>query len=310
MSVLCSDHWRTRRSWRRDANRIASLTALLLGLASERTAFAQVSPASSARAPVASVSAPEPASLWRPNWPEFSTTEAILTLTAAVGTGAIVLVGPTHHPRWRGGILFDDAVRDDLRAKDPQTRSHFRTIGNYTYRLSPLVPLLDALLVSAVVHRDRKLAVNLALITLEAFSYSGLAAFATTETAARARPDSECHDSHCTADTQSFFSGHATISATSAGLVCANHSRIALYGNGFADAAICGLMAINALTTATTRVVADRHYASDVIVGTGVGFGIGYAVPVLLHYSRAGRSVAVGPDPSCGGNCISVSGSF
>jgi membrane-associated phospholipid phosphatase len=92
--------------------------------------------------------------------------------------------------------------------------------------------------------------------------------------------------------------------------VCANHSRIALYGAAWADAAICALSAANALATATTRVVAVRHYASDVIVGTGVGFGIGYTVPVLLHYSRSGRSIALGPDPICGGNCVGVSGTF
>jgi choline dehydrogenase-like flavoprotein len=32
--------------------------------------------------------------------------------------------------------------------------------------------------------------------------------------------------------------------------------------------------------------MADRHYASDVLVGFGVGFGFGYAVRVVLHYTR------------------------
>lgn len=208
------------------------------------------------------------------------------------------------------GILFDHAVRADLRAGDAETRRHFRTVGDYTYHLSPLIPVIDVLAVAAIGHRDRKLAQNLELVTLEAFSYTGFAAFVSTEIFARARPDSACQSHDCNADTQSFFSGHAAISATAAGLVCANHSRISLYGAAWADAAICGLSAINAVVTATTRVVADRHYASDVIVGAGLGFGIGYAIPVLLHYSHSGTSIALGPDRTCGGTCIGVSGTF
>ncbi|HWZ88185.1 MAG TPA: hypothetical protein VNW92_05025 [Polyangiaceae bacterium] len=185
---------------------------ILLGVTFQRLACAQSRDASPSRASAlaSNEAAPGKASLWRDDWPEFRTSEAILTAIAAVGTGVIVLIGPSEHPRWTGGILFDDAVRSELRARDPSTRSRFRTIGNYSYHLA------------------------------------------------------------------------------------------------------CGLAASNALLTATTRVVADRHYATDVLTGLGIGFGIGYAVPVLLHYSYGGAnsSIAIGPDPSCGGNCISVLGNF
>jgi hypothetical protein len=279
---------------------------LLVGGLSESSAFAQ---APALQASAASGAQPTNASLWQETWPEFSTTEAVLTATAALGTGLIVLEGPAVHPRWEGGILFDDAVRSEIRGSS-DTRRRFRTIGNYTYHLSPLLPLFDVLIVSAIGHGDGKLAKNLGLIALEAYSYTGLSSFVSTEISARARPDSQCTNGNCKADTQSFFSGHAAIAATGAGLVCANHSRIALYGSTWADASICALSAVNALATAFTRVVADRHYASDVIVGTGVGFGIGYAVPVLLHYSRSGKQVAIGPDATCGSTCLGVSGTF
>jgi len=265
---------------------------------------APMAPTTASSAPQAMPTEPEKASLWRKEWPQFRTSELVATLAAGAITGAIVLYGPTDHPRWTGGILFDDAVRDELRARNPQTHKTYRTIGDYTYHLSPLLPLVDALVVSTIGHSDSKLAINLTMMTLEAYSYSGVASFITTETSARQRPDGS--------DTQSFFSGHAAISATGAGLTCANHTRIALWGNPVADVAACVLASANALTTATTRVVADRHYASDVILGTAVGFGFGYAVPVLLHYSYAGsgRTIAFAPDPSCGGNCIGMRGTF
>jgi hypothetical protein len=161
----------------------AELLLILIGLACERTAFAQSIGAS---ASVPSATRPHAASLWQPEWPEFSTSEGIFTAAAAVGTGVIVFIGPSKHPRWEGGILFDQAVRDEFRGRDAQTRSRFRTVGNYTYRLSPVIPVIDVLLVSALGHGDGKLAINLGLVTLEAFSYMGFSAFASTETFARA----------------------------------------------------------------------------------------------------------------------------
>jgi membrane-associated phospholipid phosphatase len=292
------------------ALRFAILSLALLGAADPRSARAQSSEAPTAAASTPSV--PRKASLWRDDWPQFRTSEAILTGLAAIGTAVIVAVGPIEHARWQGGILFDDAVRSELRAGNPVTRRHLRTVGDYSYHLSPVLPLVDVLVLSALGHSDRKLALNLGAIMLEAYSYTGISAFVSTEISARARPDSGCTSSGCKADTQSFFSGHAAISATGAGLVCANHTRIPLWGNPVADGMACGVAVSNALLTATTRVVADRHYASDVLVGLGMGFGIGYGVPVLLHYSYRGNdnSIAVGPDPACGGSCIGVTGSF
>ena len=234
-----------------------------------------------------------------------------MTLAAGVATGLIVLYGPIERPRWQGGILFDDAIRDSVRASNPSTRQSYRTVGDWTYHLSPLLPLVDAFVVSTLGHHDKKLALNLAAMTFEAYSYSGLASFVSTEISARARPDSHCAAGG-SCDTQSFFSGHTSIAATGAGLVCANHTRIALYGNAYADAAACVVATANALATASTRVVADRHYATDVMTGFGLGFAVGYAVPVVLHYSSpsAGRRISFVPDPSCGPGCIGLRGTF
>ena len=46
----------------------------------------------------------------------------------------------------------------------------------------------------------------------------------------------------------------------------------------------------------------DRHHATDVIVGSLVGFGIGYGVPTLLHYlpygyARRARSAGLSIRP-------------
>jgi hypothetical protein len=289
---------------------VATLGLLVVSLFLVLARPAQAQSAAQAQPAATAMPAPPPplltgkSSLWRTEWPQYRTSELIASLAAGLATGAIVLYGPIEEPRWKGGILFDDAVRDALRARNPHTHQTFRTIGDYTYHLSPLLPLFDALVVSTVGHSDSKLAGNLTGITLEAYSYSGVLSFIATETSARQRPDGTT--------TQSFFSGHAAISATGAGLTCANHTRIPLWGNRVADISACVIASLNALTTATTRVVADRHYATDVILGTGVGFGFGYGVPVLLHYaypSGQGRFSFV-PDPNCGPSCIGMRGTF
>jgi membrane-associated phospholipid phosphatase len=255
----------------------------------------------------------EKRSLWREEWPEFRTSEGVATVTAGLASLAIVIAGPIDQPRWQGPILFDEAVRNGLRADTPEARRTYKSIGDWTYRLSPLLPLVDVLFVSAIGRKDSKLALNLGGMLAEAYSYSGLFSVVSTQLSARKRPYSDCEETGGECDTQSFYSGHSAIAATSAGLMCANHTRIALYGNPVLDVGSCVLLSVNAVVTATSRIAADRHYATDVIVGTGFGFAFGYAVPVLLHYSygpKNDRTIAFAPDPSCGGNCISVRGVF
>jgi len=288
---------------------------LLLSIAAyARPALAQTSPAQSGPVspPLLAPLALEKPSLWRKEWPEFRTSEGVATLAAGLGSLAIVLIGPVEQPHWQGPILFDNAVRNSLRATTPEARQTYRTIGDWTYRLSPLLPLVDVFLVSAIGHSDSKLALNLGGMLAEAYSYSGLFSEISTQLSARKRPYADCTGGgEC--DTQSFFSGHSAIAATGAGLMCANHTRIALYGNPVLDIGSCVLASSNAVLTAVTRVAADRHYATDVIVGTGVGFAFGYAVPVLFHYAygpKRAQALVFAPVPSCGGSCIGVRGNF
>ena len=62
--------------------------------------------------------------------------------------------------------------------------------------------------------------------------------------------------------------------------------KIDLYGNKAADIAACAVSSTMALTSSILRLVADRHYASDSIVGAAIGGGVGVGLPLLLHYGR------------------------
>jgi hypothetical protein len=80
----------------------------------------------------------------------------------------------------------------------------------------------------------------------------------------------------------------------SAGLICAHHLNVPLYGGGAPDLAACGAAVGLGLATGVMRMTADRHYASDIIVGSVIGFGGGFGLPLLLHYRglEATRRVA------------------
>jgi membrane-associated phospholipid phosphatase len=255
--------------------------------------------------------------LWR-DWPDYSWSEGIATVAAGALTGALALRGQPDAARWQGGVLFDDSARDALRLSSPSDRQVARTVGDVAYYSAPLLPLLLDPLVALLVRKDARAALNLELIGWEAFSYAGVLSFVSTEISRRERPDmTECrrqasNGESCEFETDSFWSGHTSIVAASAGLVCANHSYLPLWGHPLADAGACGFAAAAALTTGVSRLLADRHYATDVLTGMGVGFAIGYAVPVLLHYGRPGSGVsfAIQPTPRARGVSLQWSGAF
>ncbi|HKO47984.1 MAG TPA: hypothetical protein VJV79_09690, partial [Polyangiaceae bacterium] len=163
--------------------RLAALLAGLWSTVCVLPAFAQTRPVS----PPLVATPTEKPSLWRKEWPEFRTSEAVTTVASGLATVAILMIGPVDQPRWQGPILFDNAVRDSLRASSPEGRQTQRAIGDWGYRLSPILPIVDVFLVAAIGHSDSKLALNLGGMLLEAYSYSGLASFISTELSARKR---------------------------------------------------------------------------------------------------------------------------
>lgn len=258
-------------------------------------------------------------SLWRPEWPTFSRAEGIATVAAGAGTGVLFMLKAPSDPRWEGGIWFDDDVRSAFRLESPSARKQVRAWGDMPYYAAPLLPLiLDPLVAAWAVRGDTKAAANMTLVGLEAFSYAGLLSFASTRISARERPDSSgCRRTAddpktCKVDTESFYSGHTSIAAASAGIVCANHRAMPLWGNRAADVGACALATTGAVATGVSRLASDRHYATDVIAGFGMGFGIGYAIPTLLHYSheQTNVSVSIQPGGPCTGACLKVAGSF
>ncbi|MEP6653398.1 MAG: phosphatase PAP2 family protein [Myxococcales bacterium] len=244
---------------------------------------------------------------WSPQWRRFRAWEYGATAAAGAGAFAIHYYQPQPaHPYWHGANPFDDAVRDWLRLDTRAGRTQANTVSNVLWLGGSVVPFVTDLPVALLVYRQRALSGQLLLMDLEATAISQLVNNALLWGTGRARPSYEscladpAYGSLCgtSANNVSFPSGHVMTVATAAGLTCVHHRYLPLYGSAAADAGACIFMSLATLGTGTSRIMADHHRATDVLVGAGLGFGIGYGLPWLLHYrAQAGSADSEGDRP-------------
>lgn len=262
-------------------------------------AFAQ-EPASAASAPQSSPSRAEVEGRPRLEWgdrPRFNLAESLSTGIAA--TGLVVLHFAELHREgdpWTARFAVDESARGGLRAPTADGRTAAaRASDVLMYGLMFYPVVIDTGLVALGIHRSPDVAAQMFLINAQAFALSSLVTVVTKLVARRERPyGRNCgpgSDTPGCDDEQrykSFYSGHTSTAFTGAGLVCAHHLHLPLYGDEGTGMAACGLAVGAAATVGTMRVVADKHYLSDVLLGAGVGLLSGYLMPRLLHY-RDGR---------------------
>jgi membrane-associated phospholipid phosphatase len=280
--------------------------AMTLGVvcASARTAHASPGPAgeSETAAPRGeTISMSRSRLVWDERWHRFRPIE--YATTAVTGAGALYFLAvakPSDHPKWDGPILFDEPVRDTIRLRTTQGLTTWTNVGDVlSLTVISQVVVLDGI-VLPLAARNPDLAFQLTLINTQVFAASGLVLAGLYTTTGRARPSyREClaqrsNDPTCGRGSFTDFpSGHAGTAFAAAGLACATHRHVPLYGGGAWDVAACVEALLLATGSSTIRLMADRHWASDVIVGGGIGFLLGYGLPTLLHFGFRGRSVGM-----------------
>ena len=244
--------------------------------------------------PLVSKDAPPPL-IWK--WSKFSTTDFAVTIGAAALTLSAAIVKPRGQHSLSGPIGFDQDVREALRADRLALRYDYRDASDVGLSLAVAWPFVgDALTMAWWYRGSRETAEQMALINLQTLAVSGALQGLTNVIVSRERPFGPgCGQGELPADAidcegsfhyRSFFSGHSSFSFTGAALVCIHHMENQLLGPPW-DAISCATGYAVAGATATFRVVADVHYASDVLLGATVGTLVGFGVP-LLHYRRIG----------------------
>lgn len=231
---------------------------------------------------------------WQPDWRKSSLIDYSVT---AVGFAAALTLHFTpngERSEWQRPIWFDRELRAPLVADGVSGRNQAARVSDILVAASIGHVVVDSTLVSMGVHGAFDLGYEMLVMDAEAYALTMLLNGVAKRIIARERPDgSECarassYDSTCSMKERyvSFYSGHAATSATSAGLVCAHHQQLALYG-GTWDGAACGASIVMSAFIGGLRIVGDRHWASDVLTGHLLGFASGYLIPTLFHYRRA-----------------------
>lgn len=198
-----------------------------------------------------------------------------------------------------GAGRLDTWTRDELRWADGRgasTASDVLLVG---------VPLLStgALLASSWSAGGSRTAFEDLLMVAEASSVALLATQVAKLAAARLRPYawSDPAGEHGPDSRRSFWSGHTSSTfafAASAGTV----ARLRGYRSW---PWIMGLGLAGAAATGWLRIAADRHWATDVLVGAAVGTAAGLGLPAWLHGRRdGGASAQVSAFP------LGISGTF
>jgi membrane-associated phospholipid phosphatase len=272
--------------------------SVLLGIA----VVAVLLSSSSARAdtpvedPTPTPTKPESKLEWNETWPKFRPAEIAFTGGMTLSVAMALFLYPEPKNNWDGPILFDKPVRNVLTIEDRDARNVAASVSDGIYYALAVYPMLDTLIVAGAVHGKGELTVQMLAINLESYAVGGAIALSAEKSGRRRPMARECdndpsYDKKCGNDANlnsSFLSGHTTIGFVGAGLLCAHHLNLPLYGGGAPDTATCVAGMSAAVVGSVLRVMTDNHYATDVILGAGVGVAAGYVMPVLLHYGRRG----------------------
>jgi len=217
-----------------------------------------------------------------------------LVVTGLGGATALVsiIVGPNREFGPRGGVLFDEDVRDLVRATDYTTQLAVRDASDVLLGFSMSYAFIgDALINATWLRKSPDVGAQIALLDVEVVALTLGIQQLVVNGIARERPygrtcgtsELDERSSFCITNDRyvSHFSGHAAAAFALAAVTCAHHSAIPLSNGQAWIPCLSGF--VGAAATAGLRVVGDMHYASDILVGAAVGTTIGFLVPAL-HY--------------------------
>lgn len=229
---------------------------------------------------------------WHDEWPRFSMFELLLSISVTARNADI----GSHLDGPHGALidfevpLLDKGARGLLRGSGPSQRAGAKRLSDVGFRAMVLAPyVVDVGFGALILHQNAEVALQLALIDFEVLTLAGMTQLLGSRLTGRLRPafyDTGCPAGGCTHgdDYRSFLSGHAMASFAGAGLMCVHHEMIPLFGGGAPDTLACAWGIAAASLVGTMRIVADEHWASDVLLGAGAGWGFGYYLPKLLHF--------------------------
>lgn len=225
---------------------------------------------------------------WR--WRRHHPADYVATGVFAVGGLVAEVVPERDEPRLFGPVGFDAAFREAFVLDNFEDRRIAQRFSDVSLGALMTVPVVDAA-VTWLAHDHGDTAWQMLAIDLQALAFSLALTNATKRAFERERPSvTACredpdYDQRCREQGRdgSFFSGHTSLAFTAAGLTCVHRAHLPIFG--FAgDVLACTSATFVATAVGFERVLADRHYISDVLVGSAVGVFSGAVMPYLSFY--------------------------
>lgn len=190
--------------------------------------------------------------------------------------------------RWRARNGFDEGVRDLLRISSKRGREVAEFSGDLLMGALIGAPVVDALATLGIRDRNWDALWQTEMINLESFAFTSLASSVLMNSVRREKPYARtCVGTNCEdyeERNRSMPSGHVAFAFTGAGLICTNHAFQHPYQDPANERLACGASLGVAAATGLLRIMADRHYTTDVLAGTGIGLISGFLLPRLWHY--------------------------
>jgi membrane-associated phospholipid phosphatase len=231
----------------------------------------------------------------RPQWPDGArravAAEYVAAGTLTLSAYLLGLYRPSHF-RTTGPWLFDRGAREVLRMESRNARITADAASDVLLWTVVMYPVVDAVLAATALQAEKPVAVEMAVQTSLVLSSAAALTYLTKNLFGRERPIGRAcraysgYAPECGDDVPplSFWSGHAAASFAAATMACVHHRQLDLYGDEAGDAMACAVPLGVAAAVALLRVMADQHYASDVIVGAAAGALSGLGLGLLLHY--------------------------
>lgn len=210
------------------------------------------------------------------------------------GFSARFLVRPPA-PNWVGTSDFEQGVLDHIAVRENPGNENIRRLSDLGFYGAMAYRLVDSALLPGLLHPNSwHVAWKMSWIDFESLAVVSAVEWGTQIFVGRVRPSGvNCDDPHrighiCDRQdpdyARSFVAGHTATATAVAGLTCLHHDRLPLYGGGVADKLACAFTVANALGNGVARVVSERHYPSDALLGWGLGIAAGWVLPRVLHY--------------------------
>jgi len=232
---------------------------------------------------------PEPIRSYRLQWHYKRVHWAEGVTAGALGIAAIVIeFAPLHvKPHWTRDNGFDDWFQRRLLAPGDKQQRYGKASDALAATSVAFPVLVDLIGMTLIGDRNKDVGLQMFAIQAQAFAITGFVT-SLVKLSGRERPcvrstDSTSGGADCDDPNRSYFSGHTSLAFAGAGLTCAEHQHFRLFGRVGDPIACAGALAL-ATTTGVFRVVANRHWMSDVVTGAGVGLVAGWLMPWLMHY--------------------------